>query len=150
MKFAVAALIATAAAGKDALGCEGADWDDWKGMRAESTCLFNKLHPNAAGKLQRGPILKFLENNCVMKEWAPTEAACHKMADQYVGVLMHGFGHDGEIGRDGFWKAYVTVKGETGGHKVPANIPPLDAWTKPAAMLGCPYADWGNLPEMRA
>jgi hypothetical protein len=49
MKFAVAALIATAAADKDALGCEGVSWGNWKGMRAESSCLFNKLHPDAAG-----------------------------------------------------------------------------------------------------
>jgi hypothetical protein len=81
MKYAVAALIATAAADKDALGCEGSNWGDWTAMRAESTCLFNKLHPDTAGNIQRGPIVHFVAAECVLKGWIPEKRACEGLAN---------------------------------------------------------------------
>jgi len=156
MKFAVAALIATAAANeKDAIGCEGADWDNWTEMRRESDCIFHKLHPDAAGWVKSGPTEKFVSNNCLMKGWANTRAECDAMADKAVTGLMHAYGHNGEIDEAGFWKAYVTVKAQTQGHNVPHPIPALDAevatttnFDKPAAMLGCPWANWGDFDQM--
>jgi hypothetical protein len=38
---------------------------------------------------------------------------------------MLAYGHNDQVDQDGFWKAYVNVKGMTEGHKVPSPIPPL-------------------------
>jgi hypothetical protein len=142
---------------KDAAGCEGADWDNWTEMRRESDCIFDKLHPDAAGFVTKGPTTKFVVENCLMKDWESSREACEALAHKAVDGLMAAYGHNGEIDEEGFWKAYVTVKGQTGGHQVPHHIPPLhDAevpittdLAKPAAMMGCPWSNYGDWDEMR-
>lgn len=109
MKFAVAALVATASA-LDFIGCQGADWGNSQEMHTESDCIFHKLAGPGQKELHGKVLVDLLEKYCHWRNPNIRLSQCDTMAQAKEKFLIGTFGHDGEINQAQFYRAYYAVK----------------------------------------